>query len=154
MAGGTNGLIFAAASTWPSNGGPPLEDEVLGWSLRARLLAGGAFIGAMLYSPSLNHGEEAGVVQNILKPGGQWIGQAGSNTGIRIVPGGLTAAQQLFDQLTVDGTVLPSSYPGTLVSLPDDAGTVGLRMTGTSGDIPTIDVNIPGMNLREIKFPD
>jgi len=70
---------------------------------------------------------------------------------VRELTGGLTEAQKLFDQLAEGGTrVAAPTYPGTMVRLPN-GGMVGLRPVSTSGP-PTIDLSVPGVNIREIKF--
>jgi len=62
----------------------------------------------------------------------------------------LDDAQGLFGRLSQGGKVVDNpSYPGTLVQLP--RGTVGIRPISGSGP-PTIDVNIPGIGIKEIKF--
>jgi hypothetical protein len=84
-------------------------------------------------------------------PNGQLIGTAGSKPSIREVPGGKKAADDLFDDLTAGGApaVVPT-YPGTMVDLPG-GGRVGLRLKSKSGE-PTIDVDIPGIPIKKLKF--
>jgi hypothetical protein len=90
-------------------------------------------------------------LMGILKPGGKLIGEAGSSSSIRILPGGAAEAEALFGQLSTGGEVVKgTSYPGTLVRLPG-SGTVGFRPVSTSGP-PTIDVKVNGLGIREIKF--
>ncbi|MBC8071671.1 MAG: hypothetical protein IAG13_25325 [Deltaproteobacteria bacterium] len=90
-------------------------------------------------------------VEGLLKPGGRFIGKPGSGAQIRELPGGLSDAQTLFDQLAAGGEIVTGTkFPGTLVRLPN-GGTVGLRPVSTSGP-PTIDVRVPGIGIREIKF--
>lgn len=87
---------------------------------------------------------------NVLKPGGRLIGAAGSSSAIRKMSGGFDAAEKMFKELTVGGTVVKNpTYPGTLIKMED--GYIGLRKTSTSGP-PTIDVNIEGVGISEIKF--
>jgi hypothetical protein len=93
----------------------------------------------------------------VLRPGGRLIGTAGAATDIRIVRGGLEDAQKLFNQLAEGGQpIAGSSYPGT-AARPSGGGFVGLR-TITSGTgaratpVATIDVKVPGIRIREIKF--
>jgi hypothetical protein len=63
----------------------------------------------------------------------------------------MQAANDLFNELTEGGKdIAPPGYPGTLVQLPG-GGIVGLRPTSKSGP-PTIDVNIPGISVRKVKF--
>jgi hypothetical protein len=71
--------------------------------------------------PLLVH--NCGGVGDILRPGGELIGQAGSSSAIREVSGGLSDAQATFNQLTEGGTVISNStYPGTLVRLASPMG--------------------------------
>jgi hypothetical protein len=88
---------------------------------------------------------------DLLMPNGQPIGTKGSKASIREVPGGLKAAEDLFDNLTVGGkpATVPV-YPGKVVELPG-VGRVGLRAKSKSG-APTIDVDIPGIPIKKIKF--
>jgi hypothetical protein len=87
----------------------------------------------------------------VLQPGGHPIGVAGSDPTIREVLGGVTAATDLFNELTQGGRdITPSGHPGKLVELPT-GGIVGYRPMSKSGP-PTIDVNIPGIPIRKIKF--
>jgi hypothetical protein len=93
-------------------------------------------------------------IDDVLRPGGDLLGKAGSNAAIREVSGGLSEAQATFSQLTQGGTVVSNStYPGTLVRLPD-GGTVGIRtvMSNSPNTAVTIDVNIPGFDITKIKF--
>jgi hypothetical protein len=84
-------------------------------------------------------------------PKGKPIGTKGSKASIREVPGGQKAADDLFDDLTVGGKpVVSPNYPGKLVDLPG-GGRVGLRPKSKSGE-PTIDINIPGIPIKKIKF--
>ena len=88
---------------------------------------------------------------DLMMPGGIPIGTAGSRPEIRELPGGVGEAQVFFDDLTDGGTdVTPPGYPGTLRKLPG-GGSAGLRPASKSGP-PTIDVNIPGINIDKIKF--
>jgi hypothetical protein len=131
-------------------------------SLPATALAMTAWDGGKGGSPARRNGQEpeartsgnessARPLEARLKPGGRLIGEEGSSPQIRIVKGSLREARQLFEQLSAGATLLPgTTYPGTLVRLPT-GGTVGLRPVSTSGP-PTIDVRIPGIGIREIKF--
>jgi len=88
---------------------------------------------------------------DLLTPGDIPIGTAGSRPEIRELPGGINAAQDLFDDLTDGGVeTTPPGYPGVLKSLPG-GGAVGLRPASKSGP-PTIDVNIPNLDIDKIKF--
>jgi hypothetical protein len=89
--------------------------------------------------------------KDLLMPQGKPIGTKGSKASIREVPGGQKVADDLFDDLTVGGKpVVVPSYPGKMVDLAG-GGRVGLRPTSTSGE-PTIDVDIPGIPIKKIKF--
>jgi hypothetical protein len=89
--------------------------------------------------------------QDLLMPNGNPIGTKGSKASIREVPGGQKAADDLFDDLTAGGKpVTVPTYPGTMVDLPG-GGRVGLRPKSKSGK-PTIDVDIPGIPIKKIKF--
>jgi hypothetical protein len=84
-------------------------------------------------------------------PNGKPIGAKGSKASIREVPGGQRAADDLFDDLTVGGIpVAVPTYPGKMVDLPS-GGRVGQRSQSKSS-APTIDVDIPGIPIKKIKF--
>jgi hypothetical protein len=86
-----------------------------------------------------------------LMPGGQPIGIPGAGRQVWEVPGGSREAEELFANLSQGCTVnTPPGYPGKGCQLPG-GGWVGLRPKSRSG-VPTIDVNIPGMPIRKIKF--
>ncbi|TAH32495.1 MAG: RHS repeat-associated core domain-containing protein [Alphaproteobacteria bacterium] len=90
----------------------------------------------------------------ILGTGAQAIGKVGSNPAIREIAGGAADAQKLFNQLSRGGTIIKdSTYKGTLVKLPD-GGIVGIRnyATRSPGTNATIDVKVPGIDIRKIKF--
>lgn len=94
--------------------------------------------------------------RELLEPGGSRIGTAGASGSIRILQGGERAARELFERLAAGGTPYTGAYAGEAVSLPG-GGFVGLRTTATSTiarEVPaaTIDVNIPGIMIRELKF--
>jgi hypothetical protein len=92
---------------------------------------------------------------DLLLPGGVPIGTAGGKhkheQEIRELPGGLKEADHLFDDLTKGGTAnTPPRYPGIGVALPG-GGWVGLRRISKSGP-PTIDVDVPGIPIKQLKF--
>jgi RHS repeat-associated protein len=93
----------------------------------------------------------------LLIPGGAKIGQAGASASVRVLEGGEPAARTLFAKLAAGGTPYAGGYAGeAAVSLPG-GGFVGLRMTATGTGaraVPaaTIDVRIPGIAIRELKF--
>lgn len=91
--------------------------------------------------------------EGLLRPGGRLVGEPGTSRAVRVMPGGLPAAEGLFGQLAELGEVEETPrYPGRLARLPA-LGTVGLRPASASGP-PTLDVRIPGIRIREIKFPE
>jgi RHS repeat-associated protein len=86
-----------------------------------------------------------------LRPEGRLIGVAGSSAPVRMLSGGAAAAEALFHELAQGGEVITGTrYPGTRVKL-QGGGTIGYRSISTSGP-PTIDVEIKGLGIREIKF--
>jgi hypothetical protein len=86
-----------------------------------------------------------------LLPNGKAIGTKGSKASIREVFGGQKEAEDLFNDLTVGGNpAAVPTYPGKIVDLPG-GGRVGLRPKSKSGE-PTIDVDIPGIPIKKIKF--
>jgi hypothetical protein len=89
--------------------------------------------------------------QDLLMPKGKPIGTEGSKPSIREIPGGQKAADDLFTDLTSGGKAAAvPTYPGKMVDLPG-GGRVGLRPKSKSGE-PTIDVDIPGIPIKKIKF--
>jgi uncharacterized protein RhaS with RHS repeats len=94
---------------------------------------------------------------DLLMPGGRQIGKDGAKKTVRVIsPAGATEAEMMFDQLTAGGTKFAGEYGGKGMSLPG-GGFVGMRdyATGTGAraapDV-TIDVNIPGIPVRKLKF--
>lgn len=88
--------------------------------------------------------------QNVLMPDGSPLGLPGSSFDIREFPGGLTDAQDMFDDLVKGATRDTGSSHPNLFRLPS-GGTIGFRPKSKTG-APTIDVNIPGIPIRKIKF--
>jgi len=89
----------------------------------------------------------------LLRPGGQLIGVAGSSSRIRLLQGGRTEAEALFNQLVRETGATPLTKQGLtgFARLPEGGGTISFRTVSSSGP-PTIDVRIPGLGIREIKF--
>ena len=82
------------------------------------------------------------------------MGSPGQNSGIRTLPGGEQEASDIFDEWSKELGAKPVTkpgYPGRGAELPDGGGFIGLRPRSKSGP-PTIDVNIPGIGVREVKF--
>lgn len=90
-------------------------------------------------------------IQDLLTPGGAPIGQAGSSPDIREIPGGTQDAEDFFDDLTKGGALDTSTTHPRLFRLPA-GGTVGYRPVSKRNGPPTIEVNIPGIPIRKIKF--
>ena len=94
--------------------------------------------------------------QNILlNPDGTPIGARGTKDDIRVLPGGFDAAKDLFDSLAQGGTIdTNTSYPGTWIERPYNGGGIGLRVyaTRSPGTEATVDVNIPGIPIKKLKF--
>jgi hypothetical protein len=93
--------------------------------------------------------------RDLLFPGGVPIGTPGgkakNNQYIREVPGGPKEASDLFDELAKGGTPkTPATYPGIGAEVVG-GGWVGLRPVSKSGP-PTIDVDIPGIPIKKLKF--
>lgn len=92
-------------------------------------------------------------VRNLLMPGGQLLGQGGSSSRIRIMQGTAQDAEALFSKLAQGTRIVPHPGRGVLGKLAQlpNGDFIGLRYVSKSGP-PTIDVNIPGIAIKEIKF--
>jgi SPP1 gp7 family putative phage head morphogenesis protein len=103
--------------------------------------------GASSYDPD----EIRRAVDDILRPEGEYVGTRGTGRNIRVAQGGEDAAREMFGRFSEMGAPLASpAYPGTLILLPE-VGVVGYRPP--EGSKPaTIDVNIRGVRIKEIKF--
>ena len=89
---------------------------------------------------------------DVLKPGGQNVGAPGENSGVRVLPGGENESRELFDRLTKGGTdITRPGHIGKVIRMPDGS-VISYRPRSRSGP-PTIDVNVPGLNIRKLKFP-
>jgi hypothetical protein len=82
------------------------------------------------------------------------IGQPGSSPCIRLTPGGVAAANQMFQELAQNGIdVTPPGHTGTLIELKGQ-GHVGYRAVSSKNGPPTIDVNLPGVaRIQKVEFP-
>ncbi len=88
---------------------------------------------------------------DFLRPDGQPIGQRGRSSEIRVMSGGLPAAQRDYDYLSTGGT--PLSMPdGSRVKLPGEAGFITLRPVTSTPGSPAIDINIPGVIFRKLHY--
>jgi hypothetical protein len=126
---------------------PPLEHET---DFGQRSDAGGDASGSSVVRP-VQPGYQSPA--EILAPGGKFIGRPGENSGIRELPGGAAAAQELFERLTRGAGSTRLTDKSLVIDLPEGGGFIGLRLTSKSGP-PTIDINIPGVGVRELKFPE
>ena len=102
----------------------------------------------------LNAVVEAAAIHRVtekLLPDGVPIGMPGNTSRVRVLPGGVSAAQNLFDYLSAGGTIEEKSPSATVARLPGTAGYVTFRPTSTSGP-PAVDVNVPGIPFRRIHF--
>jgi hypothetical protein len=96
-------------------------------------------------------------------PGGKPIGVKATgphaSARLREVKGGRAEAERIFQELTRGGKdITPSNYPGKLIELLSDRGTIGYRPISKSGE-PTIDVNAVDtagqpIPVEKIKFID
>jgi hypothetical protein len=91
-------------------------------------------------------------VTDKIMPGGVPIGEEGSSRDVRELPGGLSAAQDLFGYLRAGGTLYKSDPSMTIVRLPMNAGYITFRSISGSGD-PAIDIRVPGLKFSKIHFP-
>jgi hypothetical protein len=102
-------------------------------------------------------------IDEILMPGGKPIGVKGSrpraSARLREVTGGQPEAERLFQELTQGGReVSPPGYPGTLIELPNNRGTIGYRPASKSGpatiDVKAVDGAGQPIPIKKIKFVD
>ena len=104
--------------------------------------------GSVVPLPPFRQGETAA---DVLLPGGRPLGRRGRSSVVRLLPGGEAAAEALFLRLSrggIDRT--PAGYAGRLVEM-EIGAMIGFRPRSTSGP-PTIDINIPGIGIRKLKF--
>ncbi len=136
LAGGITGQLFPGAGGLVEEAGPP-SAVVLSGGRRARGLLVNARQKAI----------------DVLRPANRLIGQAGSSKRIRILEGGQDAARALYRQLVRETGATPITKPGvtSFFRIPGGGGSVGFRSISGSG-LPTLDVRIPGLRIREIKF--
>lgn len=107
------------------------------------------------------HALEAAAVrarlESMLAPGGEAIGEAGTDETIRELPGGVRAAEKMFKNLTKGGklsTPATLSPKGARYAMPDGSY-IMYRPKSTSGP-PTIDVNVSSLKnmVKKLKFLD
>ena len=90
-------------------------------------------------------------VCDFLRPDGHPIGRPGSSSTIRLMPGGLSAAQRDYDYLSAGGIPVPFDK-GSMIGLPGNGGSVMLRPVSTSTGAPAIDISIPGVIRRKLHY--
>jgi hypothetical protein len=91
-------------------------------------------------------------IRELFVPGGEPVGEPGRRASVRVLPGGIEAAQRFFDELRQLGEETETdAYSGLLVQFGEE-GRVGLRSVSKSGE-PTIDVGLQCVpEIRKIKF--
>jgi hypothetical protein len=91
---------------------------------------------------------------DVLMPGGKPVGQAAGAAQTRDLPGQDTAAKNLFERITAGATdVTPKDFQGLVRKLPNGQ-TVTFRYPTRSGGVPTIELNVPGIAVRRVRFPE
>lgn len=91
-------------------------------------------------------------VMDKVMPGGAPIGQKGNDPSVRELPGGIQAARDLFDYLSVGGRVQLENNKITVIQLPGNAGYLTFRPVSDSGP-PAVDINVSGVTFDKIHFP-
>ena len=97
---------------------------------------------------------EAAAIKRVadkVMPNGRWIGRPGGGEDVRELSGGTEAATQLFDYLTVGGSVYRSEPNLTVVKLPGKSNFVTYRPLTASGS-PAVDINVPPIPLMKFHF--
>lgn len=91
-------------------------------------------------------------IRTLLMPNGKLIGRSGSSSEVRIVEGTTLDAETMFLRLTQGADILahPARGAGGKFAQLPSGGQIGLRYVSKSGP-PTIDVNVPGMEIK-IKY--
>jgi len=146
-------VLQGLASVWSGD----FTDKGPGWQMGVALAEVGLMFGARApIGPGAASmgGRSGAAISEILMPGGRSIGFAGSTSSIREVVGGVAEGQVLFNRLARGGTrIRRNDYPGTFVRLPG-GGTIGFRtvMSRSERSAATIDINVPGVPIRKIKF--
>ncbi|RYC33466.1 hypothetical protein D3273_03060 [Lichenibacterium minor] len=88
---------------------------------------------------------------DFLRPDGKPIGEQGTSSKIRVLPGGLIAAQRDYDYLSSGGASIPLRN-GSMTQLPGGAGTITLRPVTSTPGSPAIDINVPGVIQRKLHY--
>ena len=91
-------------------------------------------------------------VADKVMPYGRPIGRPGRGQDVRELPGGLKAAEDLFDYLAVGGERVDNpDLDGVLIKLPGNAGHITFRPISNSGP-PAVDVNVRSMPFTKFHF--
>lgn len=91
-------------------------------------------------------------VTDKVMPNGAPIGTKGNSSYVRLLQGGLPAAEDLFDYLRLGGTLYRSDAGRTVVELPGNTGFITFRPISLSKS-PAVDVNIPSVLYMRVHFP-
>lgn len=93
-------------------------------------------------------------IMDVLMPGGKAIGQRRDGAQTRDVPGQEAGASRLYDRLTAGATdITPKNFPGFVRKLPSGQ-TITYRQPSRAQSAPTIELNIPGIPIRRLRFPE
>ena len=90
-------------------------------------------------------------VCDFLRPDGKPIGGRGTSTSIRVMSGGLAAAERDYAYLSVGGTPMPFTN-GSMVRLPFSDASITLRPVTSTPGSPAIDIKIPGVIARKLYY--
>lgn len=96
-------------------------------------------------------------LESTLAPGGRLIGEAGSDPTIRELPGGRSAAEKMFQQLSKGGTVTTpdklAEEGGVVYRMPDGSHLTYRPISSDNGP-PTINVTVSSLKgkIRKLKF--
>jgi len=135
------------------------RDYYLGQGLTATALTAlgikGAASSNALKESSLfgQSGAQINNIKNILQPSGELIGVAGTDSSIRVMTGGTSEAQELFNSIANGGKLIKNTtYQGTLIKV--EGGYIGIRsiQTKSPNTITTIDINVKNIPITKIKF--
>lgn len=90
-------------------------------------------------------------VADKVMPYGRWIGRPGGGEDVRELSGGTKAAAELFDYLTVGGSVYRSEPNLTVVKLPGTTNFITYRPLTASGS-SAVDINVSSIPLMKFHF--
>ncbi|RYB03241.1 DUF1073 domain-containing protein [Lichenibacterium ramalinae] len=90
-------------------------------------------------------------VCDFLRPDGKPIGERGTSTTVRVMSGGLPAAERDDAYLSVGGTPMPFAN-GSMVRLPFSDARITLRPVTSTPGSPAIGINTPGVVERKLHY--